>query len=94
MDENQESSTCITNCKIHTLSNSQPGIVPQQNGAPEHRTLLRVSESHGLQLLSMLRSLRDRGLLFDFTIKVQDRSFACHRCVLAACSDFFRYLSN
>ncbi|XP_058489557.1 kelch repeat and BTB domain-containing protein 3 [Solea solea] len=92
MDENQESSPCITNS--YNVSNSstqsQPGSAPQCNGAPEHRTLLRVSESHGLQLLGTLRSLRERGLLFDFTIKVQERSFPCHRCVLAACSDFFR----
>uniref|UniRef100_A0A3Q3LBB8 Kelch repeat and BTB (POZ) domain containing 3 n=1 Tax=Mastacembelus armatus TaxID=205130 RepID=A0A3Q3LBB8_9TELE len=57
---------------------------------PKHRTLLRVSESHGLHLLGVLRSFREQGLLFDFTIKVQERSFPCHRCVLAACSDFFR----
>jgi len=60
------------------------------NGIPERRTLLRASESHGLQLLSVLRSFRERGLLFDFTIKAQEHSFPCHRCVLAACSDFFR----
>lgn len=65
---------------------------PQCNGRPEKRTLLRVSESHGLQLLGVLRSFREQGLLFDFTIKVQDHSFPCHRCVLAAFSDFFRYL--
>uniref|UniRef100_A0A3P8TGH1 Kelch repeat and BTB domain containing 3 n=1 Tax=Amphiprion percula TaxID=161767 RepID=A0A3P8TGH1_AMPPE len=64
-------------------------IAPQCNGVPERRTLLRVSESHGLQLLGVLRSLRERGMLFDFTIKVQDHTFPCHRCVLAACSDFF-----
>ncbi|CAN9511571.1 unnamed protein product [Ophioblennius macclurei] len=67
-----------------------PPPPPLCNGVPERRTMLRASESHGLQLLSVLRSLRERGLLFDFTIKVQDKSFPCHRCVLAACSDFFR----
>uniref|UniRef100_A0A3Q3A4R6 Kelch repeat and BTB (POZ) domain containing 3 n=1 Tax=Kryptolebias marmoratus TaxID=37003 RepID=A0A3Q3A4R6_KRYMA len=60
------------------------------NFTVRRRMPLRVSESHGLQLLDMLRSFRERGLLFDFTIKVQGRSFPCHRCVLAACSDFFR----
>ncbi|KAJ3591042.1 hypothetical protein NHX12_008989 [Muraenolepis orangiensis] len=62
----------------------------RRNGIPERRTLLRASESHGLQLLSVLRSFRQRGLLFDFTIKVQEHTFPCHQCVLAACSDFFR----
>uniref|UniRef100_A0A3Q3DHN3 Kelch repeat and BTB domain containing 3 n=1 Tax=Hippocampus comes TaxID=109280 RepID=A0A3Q3DHN3_HIPCM len=56
----------------------------------ERHTLLQVSNSHALQLLGVLRSFRERGLLFDFTIKVQEHSFPCHRCVLAACSDFFR----
>uniref|UniRef100_A0A6Q2YRZ0 BTB domain-containing protein n=1 Tax=Esox lucius TaxID=8010 RepID=A0A6Q2YRZ0_ESOLU len=55
-----------------------------------HLSELCVSEAHGQQLLSMLRSFRERGLLFDFTITVQGQKFPCHRCVLAACSDFFR----
>ncbi|XP_053278197.1 kelch repeat and BTB domain-containing protein 3 [Pleuronectes platessa] len=92
MDENQESSSCFANAHDTSSSptSSVSGIAPQCNGAPEHRTLLRASESHGLQLLGVLRSLRERGLLLDFTVKVQECSFPCHRCVLAACSDFFR----
>uniref|UniRef100_A0A3Q1HVA9 BTB domain-containing protein n=1 Tax=Anabas testudineus TaxID=64144 RepID=A0A3Q1HVA9_ANATE len=92
MDENQESSSCITDA--HKTNSSTPssksGSAPQCNGVPERRTILRVSESQGLQLLGVLRSFRERGLLFDFTIKVQEHSYPCHRCVLAACSDFFR----
>ncbi|XP_061775236.1 kelch repeat and BTB domain-containing protein 3 isoform X2 [Nerophis ophidion] len=57
---------------------------------PGRQTLLQVSDSHGRQLLGVLRSFRERGLLFDFTIKVQEHTFPCHRCVLYACSDFFR----
>ncbi|KAM9812583.1 kelch repeat and BTB domain-containing protein 3 isoform 2-T2 [Syngnathus typhle] len=60
------------------------------NKIREGHTLLQVSNTHGLQLLGLLRSFRERGLLFDFTIKVQEQIFPCHRCVLAACSDFFR----
>ncbi|XP_047449366.1 kelch repeat and BTB domain-containing protein 3 isoform X2 [Mugil cephalus] len=85
MDEHQDSPPCVTN-----TPSSKPGSAAQCNGVQERRTILRVSESHGLQLLGVLRSLRERGLLFDFTIKVQEHSFPCHRCVLAACSDFFR----
>ncbi|XP_031717240.1 kelch repeat and BTB domain-containing protein 3 [Anarrhichthys ocellatus] len=84
MDEPQESSSCITDAHNSSSSTSQC------NGVPECRTLLRVPESHGLQLLGVLRSFREQGLMFDFTIKVQEQSFPCHRCVLAACSDFFR----
>ncbi|XP_006802137.1 kelch repeat and BTB domain-containing protein 3 [Neolamprologus brichardi] len=94
MDENHDLSLCLTNthkpCSSNSPPSSKPGSAPQCNGVAERRTMLRVSESHGLQLLGVLRSLRERGLLFDFTIKVQERSFPCHRCVLAACSDFFR----
>uniref|UniRef100_A0AAY4CQQ7 BTB domain-containing protein n=1 Tax=Denticeps clupeoides TaxID=299321 RepID=A0AAY4CQQ7_9TELE len=60
------------------------------NGAPERRSMVLVAESHGLQILSVLRGFRERGLLFDFSIQVRDETFPCHRCVLAACSDFFR----
>ncbi|KAF7662156.1 hypothetical protein LDENG_00243870 [Lucifuga dentata] len=78
----------------HNHNSSHPscksGSGPQCNRVQERRTQLRVSESHGLQLLGVLRSFREQSLLFDFTIKVQDHSFSCHRCVLAACSDFFR----
>ncbi|XP_030008842.1 kelch repeat and BTB domain-containing protein 3 isoform X2 [Sphaeramia orbicularis] len=94
MDECQDF-CCTTNALNSTNSSScppckKPDDIPKSNGLPEHKTLLRVSESHGLQLLGVLRSFRERGLLFDFTIKAQERSFPCHRCVLAACSDFFR----
>ncbi|XP_030263292.1 kelch repeat and BTB domain-containing protein 3 [Sparus aurata] len=85
MDESQETSSCTT-----SPPSSKPDSAAQCNGVPECRTLVRMSESHGLQLLSVLRSFRERGLMFDFTIKVQEHIFPCHRCVLAACSDFFR----
>ncbi|XP_074535741.1 kelch repeat and BTB domain-containing protein 3 [Halichoeres trimaculatus] len=92
MDEAQELSNCSTNANNPSgcPHDSKPGSAPQCNGVQESRTLLRVSESHGLQLLGVLRSFRERGLMFDFTINVQEQSFSCHRCVLAACSDFFR----
>ncbi|KAM7413219.1 hypothetical protein PAMA_020543 [Pampus argenteus] len=92
MDELQEPSFCTTNTHNPCSSppSCKPGSGPLCNGVPERRTMLRVSESHGLQLLGVLRSFRERGLLFDFTIKVQKHTFPCHRCVLAACSDFFR----
>ncbi|XP_075905770.1 kelch repeat and BTB domain-containing protein 3 [Nelusetta ayraudi] len=99
MDENQESSACDANahnlCSSSGSSSSgpprwKPSDGPPCNGAPERRTLLRTSESHGLQLLTVLRSFRERGLMSDFTVKVQGHTFPCHRCVLAACSDFFR----
>ncbi|XP_029026399.1 kelch repeat and BTB domain-containing protein 3 [Betta splendens] len=92
MDEAEESASRIISS--HKSSSSVPdskaGSAPQCDGGSERRSLLQMSESQGLQLLGVLQSFREQGLLFDFTIKVQEHSFPCHRCVLAACSDFFR----
>ena len=55
----------------------------------DHRSELCVSEAHSQQLLGMLRSFRERGLLFDFTVTVQEQTFPC---VLAACSNIFRFV--
>ncbi|KAJ8410810.1 hypothetical protein AAFF_G00187670 [Aldrovandia affinis] len=60
------------------------------NGTLERRSMVLVSEAHGQQILSVLRGFRERNLLFDFSILVQGETIPCHRCVLAACSDFFR----
>ncbi|XP_034025303.1 kelch repeat and BTB domain-containing protein 3 isoform X2 [Thalassophryne amazonica] len=88
-----ELSSPLNNAQSHrdsTPSSCKPSSVPQCNVAAERSTVLRVSESHGMELLCVLRSFRKQGILFDFMINVQDHSFPCHRCVLAACSDFFR----
>ncbi|XP_076002531.1 kelch repeat and BTB domain-containing protein 3 [Genypterus blacodes] len=90
MGEQVQSFALTINCSSSSLPSLQPSCVPQCNTVPERRSVLRASGSHGLQLLSMLRSFRERALLFDFTIHVQECSFPCHRCVIAACSDFFR----
>ncbi|KAG9338684.1 hypothetical protein JZ751_025352, partial [Albula glossodonta] len=60
------------------------------NGTLERRSMVLVSEAHGQQILSVLRGFRERNLLFDFSILVRGETIPCHRCVLAACSDFFR----
>ncbi|RXN02426.1 kelch repeat and BTB domain-containing 3 [Labeo rohita] len=60
------------------------------NGVSEQRSVFLVSESHGQQVVSVLQGFRERGVLFDFSIRVQDETLPCHRCVLAASSDFFR----
>ncbi|KAL4646958.1 kelch repeat and BTB domain-containing protein 3 [Arapaima gigas] len=60
------------------------------NGVPERRSTVLVAEAHGQRVLSVLRSFRERNVLFDFSISVKGETIPCHRCVLAACSDFFR----
>lgn len=67
---------------------------PLCNGVSDQRSMVVVSEAHGQQILGVLRGFRERGLLFDFNILVRDENFPCHRCVLAACSDFFRSVRN
>lgn len=87
MEGSQKTPPCFTSkCLQPSTSDCQ-----QCHGTPERQTLLRTAESHGLQLLNALRSFREHNLMFDFTINVAGHAFPCHRCVLAACSDFFRY---
>lgn len=90
MEVSQRSPPSFTSkCPLTSKSGLQ-----QCPGPPERQTLLRTAESHGLQLLAVLRSFRECGLMFDFTINVAGHTFPCHRCVLAASSDFFRYSAS
>ncbi|XP_044298491.1 kelch repeat and BTB domain-containing protein 3 isoform X1 [Varanus komodoensis] len=62
------------------------------NGISAHEKKISslVAEGHGQQILSVLQNFRDQNIFFDFKIVVKDEAIPCHRCVLAACSDFFR----
>ncbi|XP_063807632.1 kelch repeat and BTB domain-containing protein 3 [Pseudophryne corroboree] len=56
----------------------------------EKKTISLVAEGHGQQILNVLQSFRQQNMFFDFNIIVKDELIPCHRCVLAASSDFFR----
>ncbi|KAM4794974.1 kelch repeat and BTB domain-containing protein 3 [Rhinophrynus dorsalis] len=56
----------------------------------QKKTISLVSEGHGQQILNVLQNFRDQNIFFDFNITVKDQHMPCHRCVLAASSDFFR----
>ncbi|KAI5625401.1 kelch repeat and BTB domain-containing protein 3, partial [Silurus asotus] len=66
-------------------------LSPVRPLSDQHSVLL-VCEGHGDHILSVLRTFRSKGMLFDFYIHVEDEILPCHRCVLAACSDFFRVM--
>uniref|UniRef100_A0A9L0IFJ7 Kelch repeat and BTB domain containing 3 n=1 Tax=Equus asinus TaxID=9793 RepID=A0A9L0IFJ7_EQUAS len=64
------------------------------NGIPsEKKNSFLVSEDHGQKILSVLQNFREQNVFYDFKIIMKDETIPCHRCVLAACSDFFRYFS-
>ncbi|XP_032878577.1 kelch repeat and BTB domain-containing protein 3 [Amblyraja radiata] len=60
------------------------------NGATEKKNVSLLAETHGKQVLNVLQNFREQNVFFDFTIFVKGEKFPCHRCILAACSDFFR----
>lgn len=64
------------------------------NGIPsEKKNNFIVSEDHGQKILSILQNFREQNVFYDFKIIMKDEIIPCHRCVLAACSDFFRYFT-
>ncbi|XP_025054046.1 kelch repeat and BTB domain-containing protein 3 isoform X2 [Alligator sinensis] len=75
------------------MDNQQDGINRSTcNGisVPEKKINSLVAEGHGIQILKVLQRFREQNIFFDFKILVKDEIIPCHRCVLAACSDFFR----
>ncbi|XP_075707694.1 kelch repeat and BTB domain-containing protein 3 [Rhinoderma darwinii] len=56
----------------------------------EKKSVSLVAENHGQQILTILQNFREQNIFYDFNILVKDESIPCHRCVLAASSDFFR----
>ncbi|KAM9031246.1 kelch repeat and BTB domain-containing protein 3 [Sarcophilus harrisii] len=57
---------------------------------PDKKSSCLVAEEHGQQILNVLQNFREKNVFYDFKIIVKDEIIPCHRCVLAACSDFFR----
>ena len=47
------------------------------------------TDSHAKSILTTMNNLRKMDKLCDVSLKVEGRTFAAHRIVLAACSDYF-----
>nr|XP_039255157.1 uncharacterized protein LOC120332021 [Styela clava] len=50
----------------------------------------QTNSTQGGLLMTSLDSLREQNILCDFDVKVGDKSFRAHRCVLAASSGYFK----
>ncbi|XP_077969774.1 uncharacterized protein LOC120331545 isoform X1 [Styela clava] len=50
----------------------------------------QTNSTQGGLLMTALDSLREQNILCDFDVKVGDKSFRAHRCVLAASSEYFK----
>ncbi|XP_030055228.1 kelch repeat and BTB domain-containing protein 3 [Microcaecilia unicolor] len=74
---------------MNNQHNSDKSMCSGSSG-PQKNSICLVTEGHGQQILNVLQSFRDQNMFFDFNIIVRDEIIPCHRCVLAACSDFFR----
>ncbi|XP_063300991.1 kelch repeat and BTB domain-containing protein 3 [Pelobates fuscus] len=61
------------------------GFSPSQKKA-----VCLLVQGHGQEVLNVLQAFREQQIFFDFNITVKDQLMPCHRCVLAASSDFFR----
>ncbi|XP_044522220.1 kelch repeat and BTB domain-containing protein 3 [Gracilinanus agilis] len=72
---------CSQNSLRWTMCNGIP---------PDKKSNCLVAEEHGQQILNVLQNFREKNVFYDFKIIVKDEIIPCHRCVLAACSDFFR----
>uniref|UniRef100_A0A8C5PXH2 Kelch repeat and BTB domain containing 3 n=1 Tax=Leptobrachium leishanense TaxID=445787 RepID=A0A8C5PXH2_9ANUR len=57
---------------------------------PQRKAISLLVQGHGQQVLNVLQTFREQQHFFDFNIIVNDQVMPCHRCVLAASSDFFR----
>jgi hypothetical protein len=53
-------------------------------------TVSSFKSDHSSNLLKMLDKMRSDKLLCDYEIRVNGKSFFCHKCILIAMSDFFR----
>jgi len=53
-----------------------------------------VDSNFSTSFLKGVNTLRKDGKFFDVVITVDDREFPCHKVVLAAASNYFRYAKS
>ncbi|XP_041114642.1 transcription regulator protein BACH1-like isoform X5 [Polyodon spathula] len=77
----------------HNLQLTTTGVLPVLNRMSLNNTRGSVytyqSSVHSSHILLCLNDQRQRDVLCDVTIVVEDRRFRAHRSLVAACSDYF-----
>ncbi|MEE6524283.1 hypothetical protein FKM82_023658 [Ascaphus truei] len=68
----------------------KPGQPPQGPPLPQGSSKTYRSADHSRALLNGLVGLREGGILFDVTLKLEGKSVEAHRILLAASCDYFR----
>ncbi|XP_019362428.1 PREDICTED: kelch-like protein 22 isoform X2 [Gavialis gangeticus] len=69
---------------------TQPGKIHLKPSLQQRTSNIYRSAEHSQALLSGLVTLRDRGILFDVVLVVEEKPIEAHRILLAASCDYFR----
>lgn len=76
--------------KMSETSNQQRINTKLDHKASDNTKLHESDYEHSKNLLKILNSMRDDESLCDYEIRVNGKSFYCHKFILIAASDFFK----
>lgn len=70
-----------------SLSHSRP-----HNGSPDLLEMQSNMSHHSAFVLDLINRQRNDPALCDYEIRVNERSFHCHKCILIGLSEFFKVM--